>query len=88
MLKNNKEIIEVTDEGIIMMNYLPADYEVLFNLIINKSCKLVFTSEAGWLSLTLGMQDWMWQNKSIEEYQEVTDFICSEFKANVEQINL
>lgn len=88
MQKNNKEIIEVTDEGIIFMNYLPADYEVLFDLIMYKSCKLNFASEAAWLSLTLGMQNWMFENKTVEEYQEVTDFICSEYKASIEQINL
>lgn len=88
MQENNKEIIEVTDEGIIFMDYLPADYEVLFDLIMNKSCKLNFASEAAWISLSLGIQDWMWQNKSVEEYQEITDYICSEYKDSVEQINL
>lgn len=88
MQKNNKEIIEVTDEGIIFMNYLPADYEVLFNLIMNKTCKLNFASVTACLTLTLSMQNWMKENKSVEEYQEITDFICNEYKASVEQINL
>lgn len=88
MQKNNKEIIEVTDEGIIFMNYLPADYEVLFDLIMSKSCKLSFASEAAWLSLTLGIQNWMFENKTVEEYQEVTNFINKEYKASIEQINL
>lgn len=88
MQKNNKEIIEVTDEGIILMNYLPANYEVLFDLIMYKSCKLNFASVAAWLSLTLGMQNWMFENKTVEEYQEVTNFINKEYKASIEQINL
>lgn len=87
MLENNKTIVEVSDEGIIFVDYLTADYEFLFNLIINKSCHLEIASTAGYLALTLGMQNWMWENKSVEEYQEVTDFICSEYKASVEQIN-
>lgn len=87
MQENNKTIVEVSDEGIIFVDYLTADYEFLFNLIINKSCHLEVASEEGYLALTLGMQDWMWENKSVEEYQEVTDFICSEYKASVEQIN-
>lgn len=87
MQENNKTIVEVSDEGIIFVDYLTADYEFLFNLIINKSCHLEIASVEGYLALTLGMQNWMWENKSVEEYQEVTDFICSEYKASVEQIN-
>jgi hypothetical protein len=33
------------------------------------------------------MQNWMFENKSVEEYQEVTNFIISEYKASVELIN-
>lgn len=88
MDENNKTIVEVTDEGIIEIDYLIADYEVLFNLIINKSCKLEIASAPGYLALTLGMQNWMWENKTIEEYQEVTGFINQEYKDSVEQLNI
>ena len=37
MHENNKTIVEVSDEGVIYIDYLKADYEFLFNLIINKS---------------------------------------------------
>lgn len=87
MDENIKTIVEVTDEGIIFVDYLTADYEMLFNLIISKSCQLDIASEAGYLAVTLGMQNWMFENKTIEEYQEVTDFIKSEYKRSVELIN-
>ena len=87
MDENNKTIVEVTDEGIIFVDYLSADYEFLFNLIMNKSCHLEIDSEKEYLALTLGMQNWMFENKSIEEYQEVANFIKSEYKTNVEQLN-
>ena len=88
MDENNKTIVEVTEEGIIVIDYLIADYEFLFDLIMNKSCHLEIASEGGYLALTLGIQNWMFENKSVEEYKEVTDFILSEYKASVEQINL
>lgn len=88
MDENNKTIVEVTDEGIIIVGYMIADYEFLFNLIINKSCHLDIDTEGGYLALSLGMQNWMFETKSVEEYQEVTDFIQKEYKASVEQINL
>ena len=87
MDENNKTIVEVTDEGIIFVDYLTADYEFLFNLIMNKSCHLEIASEEGYLALTLSMQNWMFENKSVEEYQEVTNFIKSEYKTSVELIN-
>ena len=88
MHENNKTMVEVTDEGIIFVDYLAADYEFLFNLIINKSCHLDIASMEAYLNLTMGMQDWMKENKTIEEYNEVSNFICNEYKANVEQLNL
>lgn len=88
MLENDKTIVEISDEGIIFVDYLPADYEFLCNLIINKSCHLYISSIRAYLNLTMGMQDWMKENKTIEEYNEVSDFIYNEYKASVEQINL
>ena len=87
MDENNKKIVEVTDEGIIFVDYLTADYEFLFNLIMNKSYHLEIASVKGYLTLTLGMQNWMFENKSVEEYQEVTNFIINEYKTSVEQLN-
>ena len=87
MQENDKTIVEVSDEGVIYIDYLTADYEFLFNLIINKSCHLEIASVKGYLTLTLGMQNWMFENKSVEEYQEVTNFIKSEYKTSVEQLN-
>lgn len=88
MHENDKTVVEVSDEGVIFVDYLAADYEFLFDLIINKSCHLDIASMRAYLNLTIGMQDWMKENKTIEEYNEVSDFICNEYKANVEQLNL
>lgn len=88
MHENNKTVVEVSDEGIIFVDYLTENYKFLFNLIINKSCHLDIASMRAYLNLTMGMQDWMKENKTIEEYNEVSDFISNEYKASVEQINL
>ena len=88
MHENDKTIVEVTDEGVIYVDYLTADYEFLFNLIINESCHLYIASVKAYLNLTMGMQDWMKENKTIEEYNEVSDFIYNEYKAYIEQLNL
>ena len=88
MHENDKTIVEVSDEGVIYIDYLTADYEFLFNLIINKSCHIDIASMRAYLNLTMGMQDWMKENKTIEEYNEVSNFIKNEYETCVEQINL
>ena len=88
MHEENRTIVEVSDEGVIFVDYLAADYEFLFNLIISKSCHLDIASMRAYLKLTLGMQDWMKENKTIEEYNEVSNFISNEYKDSIEQINL
>ena len=85
---DDKTMVEVSDEGIIFVDYLAADYEFLFNLIINKSCHLDIASVGAYLKLTMGMQDWMKENKTIAEYNEVSTFIKNEYKPDTEQLNL
>lgn len=88
MHENNKTVVEVSDEGIIFVDFLAADYEFLFNLIISESCHLEIASIRAYLNLTMGMQNWMKENKTIEEYNEVSNFIKNEYETCVEQINL
>lgn len=88
MEENKITTVEVTDEGIIMIDYLPADYEVLFELIISKSCQIFIPNDAAYIALSMGMQNWMWENKSVEEYQMVTEFLKDEYKKDVELIKL
>ena len=38
MQEQNKEEITITDEGIVIIDYLVADYEILVNRIVNNNC--------------------------------------------------
>lgn len=82
-----KTIVEITDEGIIMIDYLPADCEVLFNLCIKKECEIIMASREQYYLLLGEMQMWMNNNKSVEEIKAVTDFIKEEWKSSLEIIN-
>lgn len=46
MAKNKKEVIEITDEGIIAVDGLVADFEYLYDKIKTKSCDIVMTNKA------------------------------------------
>lgn len=85
--ENKKTIVEMTDEGIIMIDYLPADCEVLFNLCIKKECQIIMASKEQYYLCLGEMQMWMNNNKSVEEIKAVTDFIKEEWKRCLEIIN-
>lgn len=51
MEETKKEVITITDEGIVIINYLVADYEMLVNLIVSNKCTLIFDSEGAFNTL-------------------------------------
>lgn len=87
MVENKKTIVEITDERIFMIDYLPANCEVLFNLCIKKECQIIMASREQYYLLLGEMQRWMKNNKSVEEIKAVTDFIKEEWKSCLEIIN-
>lgn len=85
---DNKTMVEVTDEGIFMIDFLPADCEVLFNLCIKKECTIIMKSEHDYYMCLGEMKMWMNNNKSAEEIEEVTAYIKAEWEYNKEIIKM
>lgn len=85
---DNKTMVEVTDEGIFMIDFLPADCEVLFNLCIKKECTIIMISEHDYYMCLGEMKMWMNNNKSAEEIKEVTAYIKAEWEYNKEIIKM
>lgn len=85
---DNKTMVEVTDEGIFMIDFLPADCEVLFNLCIKKECAIIMKSEHDYYMCLGEMKMWMNNNKSAEEIEEVTAYIKAEWEYNKEIIKM
>ena len=51
MQDRSKEVVTITDEGIVSIDYLIADYTMLVNLIASDNCILVFDSEEAYNNL-------------------------------------
>lgn len=51
MQDRNKEVVTITDEGIVYIDYLVADYTILVNLIASDNCIIVFDSEEAYSNL-------------------------------------
>lgn len=88
MAKNKKEEIEITDEGIIIVDGLVVGFEYLYNKIKTKSCIIVMTSKASYLCLLVPFQHWLSERVSVEEYKEIVAYIKDEWRKNLELIKM
>lgn len=86
--ENNKEIIEISDEGVFFVDYLTVDIEYVFQKCIKKACKIIMKSEHDYYMCLGEMKMWMNNNKSAEEIEEVTAFIKAEWEYNKEIIKM
>ena len=88
MAKSKKEVIGITEEGIIIVDGLVADFVYLYNKIKTKSCAIVMTSKAIYLCLLVPFQHWLSERVSVEEYKEIVAYIKDEWRINLEWIKM
>lgn len=87
MEEQNKEVIQVSEEGIMFIDFLPTDYEDLVNLIAENNCMLIFDTEESYYNLQKGIAEFIRENCSIELGNKVVKFIAEEYSQQVEIIN-
>lgn len=88
MAKRKKEEIKITDEGIIIVNGLVADFEYLYKKIKTKSCIIVMNNKASYLSLLVPFRRWLSERVSEEECKEIVAYIKDEWRKNLELIKM
>lgn len=88
MAKSKKEEIEITDEGIIIVDGLVVGFEYLYNKIKTKSCIIVMTNKASYLSLLVPFRHWLSERVSEEECKEIVAYIKDEWRKNLELIKM
>ena len=88
MAKNKITEVEITEEGIIINDKLIADFEVLYNLIKTKSCRIYMKNKARYLNLLVPFRWWMRENVSEDDCVEVISYIKSEWQKDLEIINM
>lgn len=87
MEETNKEVVTITDEGIVSIDYLIADYTVLINLIEKDNCMLMFDSEEAYNNLVQGIYQYIRENCTIELGERIIKFIAEEWSQQVEFLN-
>lgn len=82
-----KEVVTITDEGIVSIDFLIADYTMLVNLIASDNCILVFDSEEAYINLKENLGQYIKNVCSIELAEHIMKFIAEEWLQQVSIID-
>lgn len=88
MAKSKKEVIKITEEGIIIIDDLVADFQYLYDKIKTESCTIVINSKASYLCLLVPFEHWLSERVSEEEFKKTIAYIKNEWKRNLEMIKM
>lgn len=87
MQDRSKEVVTITDEGIVSIDYLIADYTMLVYLIASDNCILVFDSEEAYNNLKENLGQYIKNVCSIELAEHIMKFIAEEWLQQVSIID-
>ena len=82
MAKSKKEVIEITEEGIIIVDDLVADFQYLYDKIKTESCTIVMNSKASYLCLLVPFENWLSERVSEDEFKKTVAYIKNEWQKN------
>lgn len=83
MEEQSKIIIRITDEGIIMGNFLVMGYDELLHLMVHEECKIIFDSEDAYQNLKNGIEPYIEEIYCIELATEIEKFIAEQYALQV-----
>lgn len=83
MEEQSKIIIRITDEGIIIGDYLVMGYDELLQLIVLKECKIIFDSEDAFQNLKNGIEPYIEEIYCIQLASEIEKFIAEQYALQV-----
>lgn len=83
MEEQSKIIITITDEGIIIGDYLVMSYDELVHLIVLEECKINFDSEDAFQNLKNGIEPYIEEIYCIQLATEIEKFIAEQYALQV-----
>lgn len=83
MEEQGKEIVHVTDEGIIKIDYIVCNYDELLHLIVQEECKIIFDSEDAFQNLKNGIEPYIEEIYCIQLATEIEKFIAEQYALQV-----
>lgn len=83
MEEQGKIIIRITDEGIIICDYLVMGYDELIHLIVQEGCKIIFDSEDAFQNLKNEIEPYIEEIYCIQLATEIEKFIAEQYALQV-----
>lgn len=83
MEEQNKIIVRITDEGIIIVDFLVMGYDELLHLIVQEECKIIFDSEDAFQNLKNGIEPYIEEIYCIQLATEIEKFIAEQYALQV-----
>ena len=83
MEEQSKIIIRITDEGIIISDYLVMGYDELLHLIVQEECNIIFDSEEAFQNLKKGIEPYIEEIYCIQLATEIEKFIAEQYALQV-----
>lgn len=83
MQETNKEVIRVSEEGILFLDYLPCDFISLINLIAEDNCILIYDTKEAYNKLQSEISKYVRQEYCIELGERVIKFIAEQYTQQV-----
>ena len=88
MEEQSKIIIRITDEGIIIGDFLVMRYDELIHLIVQEECKIIFDSEEAFQNLKNGIKPYIEEIYCIQLASEIEKFIAEQYALQISTNNL
>ena len=83
MEEQSKVIIRITDEGIIIGDFLVMGYDELLHLIVQERCKIIFDSEGAYQNLKNGIKPYIEEIYCMQLATEIEKFIAEQYAMQV-----
>lgn len=83
MEEQNKIIVRITNEGIIIGDFLVMGYDELLHLIVQEKCKIIFDSENAFQNLKNGIEPYIEDIYCIQLATEIEKFIAKQYALQV-----
>lgn len=83
MQEQGKIIVRITNEGIIIGDFLVMGYDELLHLIVQEKCKIIFDSENAFQNLKNGIEPYIEDIYCIQLATEIEKFIAEQYALQV-----
>ena len=81
--EKSRVIVRISEDGIIIGDFIVMNYDELLHLIEQKECKIIFDSEDAFQNLKNGIEPYIEEIYCIQQATEIEKFIAEQYALQV-----